>query len=322
MAVGVPENDVFAAADAVLARGERPTVERVRQELGRGSPARVGSMLDQWWETLAGRLRGETRLPGLPSEVAQAFVSVWQQATFLAQGVVELSLADQRQVLINEREQLAANEAKVRLEQAQTRQQMAEAHAARQVAEIRLADLEHLLTQRQAQLDDLLGQRDAFHAERDTARRQVDEVAQQNSVLQEKAEQHRAEQQDYLRSVEDRAHREVDRAREEGSAVITQLKQLSRHAEVLEARLASALSELSDAQRDAAIHQERAEQNARSIQELQANLATHLSALSNAQQQTAANAARAEALGEQVIQLQMLLKPQRKKIASKNTTKS
>ena len=29
MAVGVPENDVFAAADAVLARGERPTVERV-----------------------------------------------------------------------------------------------------------------------------------------------------------------------------------------------------------------------------------------------------------------------------------------------------
>ncbi len=34
MAVGGPENDVFAAADAVLARGERPTVERVRSELG------------------------------------------------------------------------------------------------------------------------------------------------------------------------------------------------------------------------------------------------------------------------------------------------
>jgi hypothetical protein len=34
MAVGGPENDVFAAADALLARGERPTVERVRSELG------------------------------------------------------------------------------------------------------------------------------------------------------------------------------------------------------------------------------------------------------------------------------------------------
>lgn len=89
MAVGVPESEVFAAADAVLARGERPTVERVRLELGRGSPARVGALLDQWWEQLAGRLRGETRLPGLPAEVAQAFVAIWQQATTLAQGVVE-----------------------------------------------------------------------------------------------------------------------------------------------------------------------------------------------------------------------------------------
>lgn len=77
----------FAAADTVLARGERPTVERVRLELCRGSPARVGGLLDQWWELLAGRLRGETRLPGLPAKVAQAFVAIWQQATILDQGV-------------------------------------------------------------------------------------------------------------------------------------------------------------------------------------------------------------------------------------------
>lgn len=89
MAVGVPENEVFAAADAVLARGERPTVERVWLELGRGSPARNGSLLDQLWEQLAGRLRGETRLPGLPAEVAQAFFTIWQQAIALAQGVVD-----------------------------------------------------------------------------------------------------------------------------------------------------------------------------------------------------------------------------------------
>jgi hypothetical protein len=35
MAVGMPEDEVFAAADAVLARGELPTVKRVRLELGR-----------------------------------------------------------------------------------------------------------------------------------------------------------------------------------------------------------------------------------------------------------------------------------------------
>lgn len=121
MAVGVPENDVFAAADAVLARGERPTVERVRLELGRGSPARVGALLDQWWEQLADRLRGETRLPGLPAEVAQAFVAIWQQAITLAQGVAEQGLASQRQVLTEEREALVALEARARLDVAQAR---------------------------------------------------------------------------------------------------------------------------------------------------------------------------------------------------------
>lgn len=87
----------------MLARGERPTVERVRLELGRGSPVRVGSLLDQWWARLAERLSGETRLPTLPGEVSQAFVFVWQQAIHLAQGIAEQALAEQRQVLIADR---------------------------------------------------------------------------------------------------------------------------------------------------------------------------------------------------------------------------
>ena len=42
---GVQEQDVWAAADAVLLQGERPTIERVRQHMGRGSPTTVGPML-------------------------------------------------------------------------------------------------------------------------------------------------------------------------------------------------------------------------------------------------------------------------------------
>jgi hypothetical protein len=64
---------------------------------------RVGGLLDQWWEQLAGPLRGETRLPGLPAEVAQAFMAIWQQATSLARGVAEQALAAQRQELVEER---------------------------------------------------------------------------------------------------------------------------------------------------------------------------------------------------------------------------
>lgn len=120
------------AADAVLARGARPTVERVRLELGRGSPARVGGLLDQWWARLAERLNGETRLPALPAEVAQAFVAIWQQAIHLAQGVAEQSLDQHRQVLAAERERVAVIEDQARQDAAQCRQQTAEAVAGRQ----------------------------------------------------------------------------------------------------------------------------------------------------------------------------------------------
>ncbi|MBW0171062.1 MAG: DNA-binding protein [Hydrogenophaga sp.] len=41
---GVQVDEVWSAADAVLAQGERPTIERVRAHLGRGSPNTVAPM--------------------------------------------------------------------------------------------------------------------------------------------------------------------------------------------------------------------------------------------------------------------------------------
>ena len=49
---GVQMEEVWAAADTVLNLGERPTIERVRQHLGRGSPNTVGPMLDGWYRGL------------------------------------------------------------------------------------------------------------------------------------------------------------------------------------------------------------------------------------------------------------------------------
>ncbi|MBK5356093.1 DNA-binding protein [Pseudomonas sp. TH41] len=252
MAVGVPENDVFAAVDAVLARGERPTVERVRLELGRGSPARVGGLLDQWWARLAERLNGETRLPALPAEVSQAFVAVWQQAIHLAQGVVEMALIAQREVLDAERERVAAVEDLAR-------QDAAEALAGRQSAESRLADLELLLSQRQLQIEDLRQQRESLLRERREAQQHNQTLQQELQALRLKAEQERVAQESYVRGVEDRAHREVDRAREEGKASVTQLKEVGRHVEQLQRRLESIQTELSQTQQRAAAQHARAE---------------------------------------------------------------
>ncbi|MFC5606091.1 DNA-binding protein [Variovorax soli] len=57
---GIQQSDVFAAADALLAEGLRPTIERVRQKIGRGSPNTVSPMLERWFSTLSARMAGRT----------------------------------------------------------------------------------------------------------------------------------------------------------------------------------------------------------------------------------------------------------------------
>ncbi|PTQ66756.1 DNA-binding protein [Pseudomonas sp. GV071] len=273
MAVGVPETDVFAAADAVLARGERPTVERVRLELGRGSPARVGGLLDIWWARLAERLSGETRLPALPAEVSQAFVQVWQQAIHLASGVAELSLSDQRQVVAAERERVAEVEEQARRESATFRQRAAEAADARQSAETRLADLELLLEHRQLQIEDLVQQRATLVSERDSAQQQGLTLQEQLQNAQIKAEREREAQEIYARGVEERAHREVDRAREENKGVLAQLKSANRQLEQVQRRLAAIQVELSQAEQKAAAQQARGDTLERQLSQKQQNAA-------------------------------------------------
>lgn len=258
MAVGVPEEAVFAAADAVLERGERPTVERVRLELGRGSPARVGALLDQWWALLAQRLRGETRLPALPAEVSQAFVAVWQQAMLLADGVAEQALAERHAVLETERLRVAEVENESRQAVAQARQQMAAAQAAQQSAETRLADLELLLAQRQGQLGDLQSRCAELSEERKAALQEASHLRQELQAVQQQLAQERGATATYVRGVEDRAHHEVDHAREESRVVAAQLKTMSKQHEQLRQRLDMALAQLGEAQQVAAAEKARA----------------------------------------------------------------
>ncbi|MDP3322520.1 MAG: DNA-binding protein, partial [Hydrogenophaga sp.] len=80
---GVQVEEVWAAADAVLAQGERPTIERVRTHLGRGSPNTVAPMLDAWYASLGKRLHTENGEDGageqgaLPGPVLRAAKALW-----------------------------------------------------------------------------------------------------------------------------------------------------------------------------------------------------------------------------------------------------
>lgn len=156
MANGVPETEVFAAADAVLARGERPTVERVRQELGRGSPARVGQLLEQWWEQLAQRLKGQALLPELPGEVAQAFTNTWRMALVHAGTAAHQALVEQHNDLFARETSLAQERKLWEIALAAAQADLAEETGKLAHIELQLAERQGLVDQLSSQVAEAL----------------------------------------------------------------------------------------------------------------------------------------------------------------------
>jgi len=83
---GIQEDDVWGAADLLLHEGLRPTIERVRQKIGRGSPNTVSPMLERWFASLGQRLAGGTvpaagnDADGVPVSVRNATRLLWETA--------------------------------------------------------------------------------------------------------------------------------------------------------------------------------------------------------------------------------------------------
>jgi hypothetical protein len=93
---GVTGRDVELAADALLRDGERPTIERVRERIGRGSPNTINPLLDAWWQRLAARLdAGPPALHRLPETVAHVAEALWMQALDEARRRAEQELSRQ-----------------------------------------------------------------------------------------------------------------------------------------------------------------------------------------------------------------------------------
>ena len=83
MSRGITENDVWQAADALLLEGARPTIERVRQKIGRGSPNTVSPHLDTWFKHLGGRIKDPGAFsapPEVPDPVIQVAKHLWEVA--------------------------------------------------------------------------------------------------------------------------------------------------------------------------------------------------------------------------------------------------
>jgi hypothetical protein len=89
MSRGITQKEVWAACDALLLAGERPTIERVRQKIGRGSPNTVSPMLDTWFKGLGARIADPGAFaapPDLPEPVQQAARHFWDVALAQTRG--------------------------------------------------------------------------------------------------------------------------------------------------------------------------------------------------------------------------------------------
>lgn len=230
MAVGVPEADVYAAADRVLERGERPTVERVRLELGRGSPARVGQLLESWWDALAKRLAGETRLPDLPKTASAAFTELWRVATDEARSQLETAMEQRREALDAESAQWAREKTEFISQLERADSERLAAIEARGRSDARLEDLQRLLAQHETQHADDVRRLEVMGTRVEVLEHERRELVQRLAAREAAAAQERDAATSHLRAVEDRANVEIDRARQEAKALRARVEHLEQQA--------------------------------------------------------------------------------------------
>lgn len=209
---GVQQEEVWAAADALIAAGERPTIERVRLKIGRGSPNTVSPMLEGWFATLASRLGvAASGAPpaesGAPQALRQALDAVWADAVAAAREKAEAALASEQDRLAQQYQELDSQ-----------RQRLLERESA--LAQ-RGATFEHALEMLKSQLRDQAAQCDkagrelerarsslaTLVQERDADRRQFDEQLRMLAEERERREQRTS-------ANERRLLEEVDRARQ------------------------------------------------------------------------------------------------------------
>jgi chromosome segregation ATPase len=252
MPKGITQEQVSAAADALVAAGERPTVEKIRQTLGTGSPNTVSRMLDTWRGVLAARLGQVLALPEVPVEAGQAFAEVWRLAVTHATSLAQAALAHEQNALLAAQTSLTQERKLWEIALAEAQGQAQSAGQAREVAETRLADVQRLVEQQAAQLAELLQQRDGWQ-------QRAEQLAEAFDTHKSVVTTEREAQAAHVRAVEDRAHAEIDRAREETKTFQTTLRQKERETSAIVTRLETAEASARAAERLATEHGARAQ---------------------------------------------------------------
>lgn len=252
---GVQMDEVWAAADAVLALGERPTIERVRLQLGRGSPNTVGPMLDGWFGSLAGRLQA----PGdsaegptdaetlLPAPVIRAAKTLWGRALQHADERAAEQFAQARTALEAEAESLRHAQEALAREQ-QRLDDRNEAYAVvMQARDAQIAELARQAQELQQQLQASQQLLEATRSEGAQLRQATDAERRRHEAKEAEHQAERSRLEERAQAQERRLNTEVDRARQESKRLALQLEADGKKA-------AKALADAMDRARELDIH--------------------------------------------------------------------
>ncbi|WP_454914409.1 DNA-binding protein [Variovorax gossypii] len=223
---GITQAQVWAAADEILIEGQRPTIERIRQRLGRGSPNTVGPMVERWFATLGKRLEGRGAASNddagqqVPLPILRAATQLWQAArTEADQALRQESEAGKRQL---ELEQAELQQTAVAL---RTREEAFESN--RSQLEAALASSQHAVATMREQLEAANDRSAAADQLAAKLRRQLEEAGAQRERLKEEhaaaivaRERLAHELDDRYVANERRLLHEVDRAREDAKQAV------------------------------------------------------------------------------------------------------
>lgn len=304
---GVQTADVWDAADAVLMAGQRPTIERVRQKLGRGSPNTVAPMLEAWFAQLGQRLGSMsgggagnaaaqgTMTPGQPqppTTVLDMAQSLWDAALDQARQAAQQQWESAQAELAQQRSQLTADRAELERE----RQTLAQQHST----------LEQMLALSRTQVADLtrrLADADVWRLEKEQSvavlTNRLEDLRLQHKQLQQRMDDTVAAQAQERQRLQDRAteneHRllnEVDLARQETKAarqtLATRQKQWEEAARQADEQLQTAQARLQAAETQTAASQAQLAHLQRRNAELETSLLDNRHTIQTLQHQLAA----------------------------------
>jgi len=243
---GVQQEDVRQAADMLIAEGLRPTIERVRQKMGRGSPNTVGPLLDVWFASLAGRLGvdGKKDESQAPEPVQQAAIMLWQTALQSAREEAVQALAHEQQILQQHQSVIKRQEADLQHQQEVLMARQQAVDEALKVARSQLTDMS-------ARLDDAVMRLDHRDSDITVLREKlsVREKERDASLLRSEEEARRhAEERSRLEARasanERRLLEGLDRERQEAKRLKAALAEVEHRAEATRLRLEAASSAL------------------------------------------------------------------------------